>query len=256
MSITGERDGRPLKPGPSLGDTGTGMLLAISILGALYRRKRNRPGRPSAGRDAGRDAALHPHRVRRAVPHRQGRGARRGQQRSGDHAADGHLPVQGRRAERLRLCLHQPRQSRSLAAPAEGDRPRGPDRRRALRHARRPRRTRRRGQRDDHRVDHAATPSTRRWRSSARPACRRARCSTRWNCTTTRPSRSAASCRSSSIRRTASSRWSAWPVRFDGRPPPVKPSPMLGQHTEEVFGEWLGLDPDAIGGLKSGGVIG
>jgi formyl-CoA transferase len=25
--------------GPSLGDTGTGMLLAISILGALYRRK-------------------------------------------------------------------------------------------------------------------------------------------------------------------------------------------------------------------------
>src|SRR6202521_239787 len=37
MSITGERDGRPLKPGPSLGDTRTGMLLAISILGALYR---------------------------------------------------------------------------------------------------------------------------------------------------------------------------------------------------------------------------
>ena len=39
MSTTGERDGRPLKPGPSLGDTGTGMLLSISILGALYRRK-------------------------------------------------------------------------------------------------------------------------------------------------------------------------------------------------------------------------
>ncbi|MCL2430268.1 MAG: CoA transferase, partial [Alphaproteobacteria bacterium] len=38
MSITGEKDGRPLKPGMSLGDTGTGMLLAISILGALYRR--------------------------------------------------------------------------------------------------------------------------------------------------------------------------------------------------------------------------
>jgi formyl-CoA transferase len=29
----------PLKPGPTLGDTGTGMLLAISILGALYQRK-------------------------------------------------------------------------------------------------------------------------------------------------------------------------------------------------------------------------
>src|SRR3974390_2608704 len=39
MSITGEHDGPPLKPGVTLGDTGTGMLLAISILGALYRRK-------------------------------------------------------------------------------------------------------------------------------------------------------------------------------------------------------------------------
>src|ERR1035437_8437433 len=39
MSITGEKNGPPLKPGPSLGDTGTGMLLGISILAALYRRQ-------------------------------------------------------------------------------------------------------------------------------------------------------------------------------------------------------------------------
>jgi crotonobetainyl-CoA:carnitine CoA-transferase CaiB-like acyl-CoA transferase len=39
MSITGERDGPPAKPGPTLGDTGTGMLLTISILAALYRRR-------------------------------------------------------------------------------------------------------------------------------------------------------------------------------------------------------------------------
>src|ERR1700750_1815607 len=39
MSITGERGGRPAKPGCTLGDTGTGMLMAISVLGALYRRK-------------------------------------------------------------------------------------------------------------------------------------------------------------------------------------------------------------------------
>jgi len=30
MAITGQRDGPPCKPGPSLGDTGTGMLMAIS----------------------------------------------------------------------------------------------------------------------------------------------------------------------------------------------------------------------------------
>jgi len=39
MSVSGESGSRPVKPGPGLGDTGTGMLLAISILGALYQAK-------------------------------------------------------------------------------------------------------------------------------------------------------------------------------------------------------------------------
>ena len=45
MAITGERDGRPCKPGPTLGDTGNGMLLAIGILGALYQRHTTGKGR-------------------------------------------------------------------------------------------------------------------------------------------------------------------------------------------------------------------
>ena len=57
MSTTGERDGRPLKPGPSLGDTGTGMLLSISILGALYRRKET--GQGDHLQVAMQDAMLH-----------------------------------------------------------------------------------------------------------------------------------------------------------------------------------------------------
>lgn len=44
MSITGEPDGRPLKPGTTLGDTGTGMLMAISILGALYQKRETGEG--------------------------------------------------------------------------------------------------------------------------------------------------------------------------------------------------------------------
>jgi formyl-CoA transferase len=44
MSITGDADGPPIKPGVTLGDTGTGMLLAISILGALYRRRETGEG--------------------------------------------------------------------------------------------------------------------------------------------------------------------------------------------------------------------
>jgi crotonobetainyl-CoA:carnitine CoA-transferase CaiB-like acyl-CoA transferase len=39
MSITGERDGRPVKPGPTIGDTG----MAFSIVSALWRHERSPP---------------------------------------------------------------------------------------------------------------------------------------------------------------------------------------------------------------------
>ena len=57
MSITGPKDGPPMKPGPSLGDTGTGMLLAVSILGALFRRTRT--GQGEHLQVAMQDAMLH-----------------------------------------------------------------------------------------------------------------------------------------------------------------------------------------------------
>ena len=75
MSITGERDGRPLKPGPSLGDTGTGMLLAISILGALYRRKET--GQGEHLQVAMQDAMLHYIRIAFAAQYRTGKAAGR-----------------------------------------------------------------------------------------------------------------------------------------------------------------------------------
>ena len=44
LSITGERDGPPIKPGPTIGDTGTGMLMCISILSAYIQRMRTGKG--------------------------------------------------------------------------------------------------------------------------------------------------------------------------------------------------------------------
>ena len=146
MSITGERDGRAAEARPV-----ARRHRHRHAAGDLHPRRAvpaqgDRPGRSSAGRDAGRDAALHPHRLRRAGSHRQGRrSAPADSSVSATTPPMGTFPCKGGGLERLRLHLHQPRQSGSLAPPAEGDRPRGPDRRRALRHAggaRRERRTR------------------------------------------------------------------------------------------------------------------
>jgi crotonobetainyl-CoA:carnitine CoA-transferase CaiB-like acyl-CoA transferase len=45
MSITGEPGGKPIKPGPTIGDTGTGMLMAFSIVSALFDRSRTGKGK-------------------------------------------------------------------------------------------------------------------------------------------------------------------------------------------------------------------
>jgi crotonobetainyl-CoA:carnitine CoA-transferase CaiB-like acyl-CoA transferase len=50
-------------------------------------------------------------------------------------------------------------------------------------------------------------------------------------------------------------RMPAFPVRFDGAPAPVRPSPLLGEHTTEVFGDWLGMSAGDVKGLREEGVI-
>jgi formyl-CoA transferase len=50
-------------------------------------------------------------------------------------------------------------------------------------------------------------------------------------------------------------RMPSFPVRFDGSPAPVKPSPLLGEHTAEVFGEWLDMSADDVKRLRNEGVV-
>src|SRR5262245_50845921 len=71
MSVTGYPDRAPAKPGPSFGDTGTGMLMAITILGALHDRQRTGTGRRL--QVAMQDAMLHYMRTCFAVQARTGK---------------------------------------------------------------------------------------------------------------------------------------------------------------------------------------
>ena len=48
----------------------------------------------------------------------------------------------------------------------------------------------------------------------------------------------------------------AWPVRVDGKATRLKSSPMLGEHTDQVISDWLGLNAAAIEALKTDGTVG
>ncbi len=90
----------------------------------------HRQGTAASDRDAGRDDPLHAGAVFAHPAERPGPIARRQRPVPARRArAFGLVPVQARRAQRLRLCLYQPRQSGALDPAPQGDRPRGSGRR-------------------------------------------------------------------------------------------------------------------------------
>jgi crotonobetainyl-CoA:carnitine CoA-transferase CaiB-like acyl-CoA transferase len=76
FSVTGDPDGPPTRPGISLGDTGTGMTMAITILGALYKRKETGEGHRL--QVAMQDAIMHYMRINFATQGLTGKPAQRG----------------------------------------------------------------------------------------------------------------------------------------------------------------------------------
>jgi crotonobetainyl-CoA:carnitine CoA-transferase CaiB-like acyl-CoA transferase len=83
ISVTGEKGRGPVKPGISLGDTGTGMTMAVTILGALHKRMKTGQGRRL--QVAMQDAMLHYMRTNFATQARSGKAI----ERDGTHSGGG-----------------------------------------------------------------------------------------------------------------------------------------------------------------------
>jgi crotonobetainyl-CoA:carnitine CoA-transferase CaiB-like acyl-CoA transferase len=259
MSITGERDGRPLKPGPSLGDTGTGMLLAISILGALYRRKET--GQGEHLQVAMQDAMMHYIRIAFAAQNRSGNTQAAGRAADSSVSANipnppmGTFPCKGGGLNDYVYVFT------SRANPEHWKRLLGVIGREDLIGDARYDTPAARGERADEVNAMIADWTKRHTKHEAMekigaagvPAGAVLDTLELYNDQTFEQR---------GIMQTidhpanGAFKMPAWPVRFSGNPPPVKPAPLLGQHTGDVLQSWLDLDEIAVGALRTGGIVG
>ncbi len=255
MSITGEKDGPPLKPGPSLGDTGTGMLLAISILGALFRRNSTGPGRSSAGGDAG-FAMIHYIRIAFAAQAAMGHAAPRAGSSSvtGGNPPMGTFPCKGGGPNDYVYVYT------SRANPEHWRRLLGVIGREDLLGDPRYDTPAARAERETE-VNEMIAAWTRQHDKHEAMRIIGAAGIPSGAVLDTMELHNDPSFEQRGIMQTiqhpkiGAYKMPGWPVRFQGTPPPVSPAPLLGQHSRDVLGEWLGLGSGEIDSLKQNGVI-
>ncbi|WP_428484415.1 CaiB/BaiF CoA transferase family protein [Rhodopila sp.] len=255
MSITGELDGRPLKPGPSLGDTGTGMLLAISILGALFRRAST--GQGDHLQVAMQDAMLHYMRIAFAMQARTGRAAPRAADSSvsGGNPPMGTYPSQGGGPNDF-VYVYTSRANpehwrRLLAVIGREDLVDDP------RYATPAARAERKQE-----VDAMVADWTRQHSKHAAMEIIGAAGIPAGAVLDTMELHTDPTFEARGIMQTIDHpvvgpfKMVGWPVRFSGRPPPVRPAPLLGVNNDEVLANWLGLAADQVSALRSDKIIG
>ena len=257
MSITGEKDGRPLKPGMSLGDTGTGMLLAISILGALYRRKET--GQGDHLQVAMQDAMMHYIRIAFAAQNRTGNTQAAG--RAADASVSATTPPMGTfpcKGGGLNDYVYiftsraNPEHWHRLLKVIGHEELIG-DERYETPWARAERPDEVNGMISAWTKQHTKRECMEIIGAAGVPAGAVLDTLELYN-DPTFEKRGIMQTMQHPVN--GDFKMVSWPVRFSGSPPPVKPSPLLGENNDDVLASWLGLDSQAIGGLKSGGVIG
>jgi len=255
ISVTGEGDRPPVKPGPSFGDTGTGMLMAVSILGALYKRAKTGQGRRL--QVAMQDAMIHYMRV----PFSRTQGSGKAQLRNGSSRSSAALAPSAlypckpggpndyvyvftsrANADHWRRLL-KAIDREDLIGDARYDT--GPAR----------------GQRAAE-VDEIIAAWTRQHTKEEAMTIIGAAGVPAGAVFDTLELMNDPSLAERGIMQTiqhpttGAVKMPAWPVRFDGTPARVKPSPLLGQHSAEVLGGWLGLGAPEIEALRQEGIVG
>jgi formyl-CoA transferase len=255
MSITGDPKGPPVKPGPTLGDTGTGMLMAISILGALFERQKTGKGRRL--QVAMQDAMLHYIRIAFSTQERTGKAAPRAGAKtlSGANPPVGIFPCKGGGPNDYCYIYtsrgnpeHWKRLAHLIGRPELADDPRYTT-------------VEARSQREDE-IDEMISAWTRqhdkrevmRMVGSAGVPAGAVLDTMELSQDTNFDERGIMQ----TIEHPKAGRFKmpAWPVRFDGKPPAVKPSPILGANTADVLESWLGKNGADIAALKDKKIAG
>jgi formyl-CoA transferase len=254
MSISGQADGPPVKPGATLGDTGTGMLLAISILAALYRRKGT--GQGERLEIAMQDAMLHYIRVAFSVTLRSGEAAPRAGAKvlSAGNPPSGIFPCapggpndyvyvytsRANPAHWHRLCQMVGRPELIGNPLYETS---------AARIEREPE------------IDAMISAWTRQRSKQEAMRLLGAAGIPAGAVLDTKELQNDPDFERRGILQTIQHpalgpvKMPAWPVRHNGQPPKVAPAPLLGQHTAQVLGDWLGIQADEVATLHKSGVV-
>jgi formyl-CoA transferase len=254
MSVSGEAGGPPVKPGATLGDTGTGMLLAISILGALYRRKGTNQGERLEV--AMQDAMMQYIRVCFATQSAYGKPAGRAGAKlfAGGNPPCGIYPCKpGGPNDYVYIYT-------SRANPAHWQRLAQLIGREEL--ARDPRyatgaaRTEREAEIDEMIAvwtrQHDKHEAMRLIGAAGIPAGAVLDTGELLN----DPTFEQRGIMQTIAHPTSGNyKMPAWPVRHNGAPPQLKPAPLLGEHNDDVLGSWLGLGAEDVKGLRKDGVI-
>jgi len=254
MAVTGATDGPPIKPGSTLGDTGTGMLLAISILGALFEKQRT--GKGQRLEIAMQDAMLHYIRFAYAMQARMDKPVPRvgAKAISGGNPPHGIYPSKGGGPNDYVYVFtsranpeHWKRLAVLIGRPELADDPRfSSPQARAEREAE---------------VEAIISDWTRRHtKHEAMEIIGKAGIPAGAVNDTQEiladPTFDARGIMQTIDHPNAGSfKMPVWPVRHDGKPGTVVRSPLLGEHTSDVLASWLGLAGGDIEALKARKVV-